>query len=440
MDQQETTTPNNDDIDNSDETSNDKIIIEKENQSEEISSEEIYEFYKKNLLPSIYSSLPILLGRMAQDTKSVLNAVLNKSVKFITPKWSTTKTLLPKFDLNNTFLEETTTSWKISSNALADWMLSHFDTNKDGLISASELLQMKENLLLEVHNNNAWRWHDLFSSFPIVDWKLGVFLWRTFGGLLFVIVVASIVPGKLHVIAGRIMRWPILALTYFLIGIELVVYIMIRLFIKIVETMFANSKHRSLRRQMSNAKSYQEWYAIAQTLDKSQGRDKWQSTIDDVYFAQRYNWAFIQELISDMKSARKSNDSLKALAVLQQCTRKNVGGIMSDELFSYTNTGEPKDIVIKFIDEVVETLKWITLQASSYSTDILSTPSGSNENGMGVTVSEDLLASLRRSQDFSDVEKYEKKLIQKIQEEKNKVCYFISLSAYLTFDERFIHL
>ena len=215
------------------------------------------------------------------------------------------------------------------------------------------------------------------------------------------------------------MRWPILGLTYCLIGVELIVYIMIRLFIRIVETAFANSKHRILRRTMSNAKSYQEWYTIAQTLDKSQGRDNWQSTIDDVYFSQRYNWAFIQELISDMKHSRQSNDSLRALAVLQQCTRKNVGGIMSDELFSYTNTGQPKDIVIEFIDEVVETLKWITLQAS-YShknKDIVNTLS---HNGI-ISVSEDLLSSLRCNQDFTDVEKYEKKLIQKIQDEKNKV-------------------
>jgi len=49
-----------------------------------------------------------------------------------------------------------------------------------------------------------------------------------------------------------------------------------------------------------------------------------------------------------------------ALSVLQQCTRKNVGGIMSEESFSFTNTGEPKHIVREFLEEVEHTLRWLT--------------------------------------------------------------------------------
>jgi hypothetical protein len=41
------------------------------------------------------------------------------------------------------------------------------------------------------------------------------------------------------------------------------------------------------------------------------------------------------ELIKDMRSARANGDSLLALAVIQQCTRKNVGGVMSEDLFRY---------------------------------------------------------------------------------------------------------
>ena len=51
---------------------------------------------------------------------------------------------------------------------------------------------------------------------------------------------------------------------------------------------------------------------------------------------------------------------MMALAVLRQCTRKNVGGIMSDDLFSFTNCGEPKQVVSEFIDEVVRTMEWVT--------------------------------------------------------------------------------
>jgi hypothetical protein len=74
---------------------------------------------------------------------------------------------------------------------------------------------------------------------------------------------------------------------------------------------------------MAQAKSYQEWYELAKALDISQGRDKWQRSIDDDT-SYRYNWSFITELMNDMKSARANRDSLFALAVLQQCTRQNV--------------------------------------------------------------------------------------------------------------------
>jgi hypothetical protein len=49
-----------------------------------------------------------------------------------------------------------------------------------------------------------------------------------------------------------------------------------------------------------------------------------------------------------------------ALAVLQQCTRKNVGGIMSEDMFSFTNCGEPKQVVSEFVEEVAKTLQWVT--------------------------------------------------------------------------------
>ena len=61
----------------------------------------------------------------------------------------------------------------------------------------------------------------------------------------------------------------------------------------------------------------------------------------------------------DMRTAVQSGNYPLAFSTLQQCSRKNVGGIMSDELFSYTNTGEPKLIVSEFIEEVSNTLYWL---------------------------------------------------------------------------------
>jgi hypothetical protein len=202
---------------------------------------------------------------------------------------------------------------------------------------------------------------------------------------------------------GKLLRWPVLGLTYFLIVVELIVYVIIRVFIRIIETLFANPKHRRLRREMRVAKSYDEWMALAQELDVSQGRDRWRAVINDDT-SYRYNWSFIKELMRDMQTARHKGDSLMALAVLQQCTRKNVGGIMSEESFSMTNTGKPKQVVEEFVQEVATTLRWVTDEALTAS-------------AMAVT------AATRVDETAYETERqaYEERLSRKVAQEKKKV-------------------
>jgi len=144
-----------------------------------------------------------------------------------------------------------------------------------------------------------------------------------------------------------------------MITAELMVYVGVRLLIRVLEATFATRKHRRLRADMEGATSYDGWYNLAKELDISQERDAWRKTVGDDT-AHRYNWAFIEELILDLRIARKMGDCVMAMAVLQQCTRKNVGGVMSEDLFSFTNTGEPKDIVKFFLKEIETTLRWLT--------------------------------------------------------------------------------
>ena len=263
-----------------------------------------------------------------------------------------------------------------SPPSLADFMLQHFDSDGDGHITAQELKGMLNATMsdklshlasINVQYQPPTRWLGWIHRMGL-DWQLGVFVWRTCSGLIISLAIASIVPGRLHGWAGRVIRFPILGITYFMIAVELVVYVMIRLFIRFAETLFASPKHRRLRRAMANAKSYDEWYQLASELDNSQKRNKWRQTDEDDTSYQ-YNWGLIRELMADLRKARDSKDAVYALAVLQQCTRKNVGGVMSEDLFSFTNTGEPKLIVGDFIDEVVATLRWITNQAKEIDGD-----------------------------------------------------------------------
>ena len=111
-------------------------------------------------------------------------------------------------------------------------MLRHFDTNNDGTISSNELLNMTEfvhHMMAMVRSTGTpqqlqdMSWITWFRrEWPLMDWKLGVFIWRSFGGILLVLAVLSIIPGRLHGISGKILRWPVLGMTYFLITVELV--------------------------------------------------------------------------------------------------------------------------------------------------------------------------------------------------------------------------
>jgi predicted acylesterase/phospholipase RssA len=399
--------------------------------------ETIYDFYKQDVFPAIMSSFPILMHRIWTDIVAWIAVAAHELYMFILPTWykeqqqhqqelaaagegADATGITNIVESYQSWLAETqkqlwdqavATSDRVNAT-IGEFMLQHFDTNQDGHISASELLNMTELLQKLPQNANHvitkgpesfWMWFS--REWPLMDWKLGVFLWQTFGGLLLVIAVLSIVPGRLHAWSGKILRWPILGITYLLVSVELVVYIVIRIVIRIAETIFATPKHRALRRKMSNAKSYEEWYQYAAALDLSQKRDKWQRTIADATSYQ-YNWPLIQQLMADMREARQKQDVILALAVLQQCTRKNVGGIMSEDLFTKTYTGEPKFIVIEFVGEVTKTLHWVTDCVMSVDTE-----SERTENGCDNEMAE-------KARSLDDMDDYEKSFQQKSRNER----------------------
>jgi hypothetical protein len=338
-----------------------------------VDPDSVYDFYVKEIFPAILSSFPILLHRFWNDVVAFFVLIGHELYLFVKPTWLKDRQLQQQLyeqqnnggnnlssltgDDNNYNNNVNDNGWLASPNILAqqlwehavqssknanatiaEFMLNKFDTNQDGHISPNELLNMTE-LLAKLPSTppftvvpppveSFWAWFS--REWPLMDWKIGVFLWQTFGGLLLVIAVLSVMPGRLHTMAGKILRWPILIVIYMLINVEFVVYVVIRLVIRFIETLVANPKHRALRSKMANdVTSYEEWYKYAAELDASQKRDRWQKTTNDSTSYQ-YNWQLIKQLVKDMREARSKKDPINALAVLQQCTRKNVGGIMNE--------------------------------------------------------------------------------------------------------------
>jgi hypothetical protein len=182
-------------------------LFEKQN----VTEDSIYDFLSNHLCPAVASSLPILLRRIAHDSKNFITNGAVRFYHFLLPKWSR-----EQHDL----LPGVRQMWQQKEGELADFMLRHFDVNKDGHISAQELLNMTE--LLSQFQPAQESWAAWFRrEWPLMDWKLGVFLWRSFGGILFLLAMLSIVPGRTHRISAKILRWPILGITYFLVAVEL---------------------------------------------------------------------------------------------------------------------------------------------------------------------------------------------------------------------------
>jgi hypothetical protein len=110
-----------------------------------------------------------------------------------------------------------------TTTPMMEYMLRHFDTNGDGHISGAELLTMAEMWKQQMLNaERGMSWATWFQrEWPLMDWKIGMFLWSTFGGILFLLAGFSIIPGQMHRISAKILRWPVLGVVYFLIAVEL---------------------------------------------------------------------------------------------------------------------------------------------------------------------------------------------------------------------------
>jgi hypothetical protein len=201
-----------------------------------INTDSVYDFYTQQLYPSICASLPFLASRLRQDVSLFLTGAWTGFLAFLLPKGWATATCTADDDTcsstdHTNFLSNLPQLWqehyeylnKLGQKQQPDFMLRYFDSNGDGHISSKELLNMTElwkTMQYPTPTSPSW-WVWFSREWPLMDWKVGVFLWQTFGGILLVLTVVSIIPGRLHGMAARILRWPILGLTYFLISVEL---------------------------------------------------------------------------------------------------------------------------------------------------------------------------------------------------------------------------
>ena len=151
------------------------------------------------------------------------------------------------------------------------------------------------------------------------------------------------VPLGYNYYTGLALSFPVIWLLYSLAGCQLVLYVCLRLFVRLLEDAVQDPTRRALRRKRDAATSYAAWSALGEALDASQPRRRggWADDLTD-WTAQHFSWDFFGQLIADLRAARETGDVAGAVAALWQCLRKDVGGIFATDLFAHLHTGRPK--------------------------------------------------------------------------------------------------
>ena len=169
---------------------------------------------------------------------------------------------------------------------------------------------------------------------------------------------------RLNRLSHLVLRWPLLVLVYALVGVELILYFLLRTLVAALELAVASPTHRRLRSALRRADDYAQWLACARALDASRGVALWQADLRST----RYNWPFVRRLRARLRSARAQEDWRGVADTLRLCSRPNVGGIMAPELFAVSYAGAPKIVVTDFVDEVrIQRRK--ALQSGAYAVD-----------------------------------------------------------------------
>jgi hypothetical protein len=103
---------------------------------------------------------------------------------------------------------------------------------------------------------------------------------------------------------------------------------------------------------------------------------------------------------------------------------QNVGGVMSEDLFAYSNTGEPKSVVKEFIGEVVTSLHWLAREAAKVSLGEAATspPLPASDSWLD-------LQSLGQKQVYEEI------LHQTVREEKEKLWKSLISSTLTLFGD-----
>ncbi|KAK5437719.1 hypothetical protein LTR34_001265 [Exophiala xenobiotica] len=165
-----------------------------------------------------------------------------------------------------------------------------------------------------------------------------------------------------------LLYYPLLFIVCGWIVFLFIVYNFTRFYIYAYEHLFTwTGRRETLRRQLQNANSYEEWQTAAQQLDEYLGNEEWKQHEQYSYYNHQTVKKVTAQLIELRQKAEaetdKGRDGIGGLTALDElkslvesCVKNNFVGIENPRLYSETYLGT-KVLIQSFIDQVEKSLK-----------------------------------------------------------------------------------
>lgn len=148
----------------------------------------------------------------------------------------------------------------------------------------------------------------------------------------------------------RLLRWPLLLLILGWIILLCMLYLLVRLYVALMESYLTwVGKRKTLRDKLRASRSYEEWKQNAIELDKYLGLEKWSHSPNFSY----YDYKTVQLTIDRLKQLRSEGLDAELMVFLEGCLKKNFAGIENKQLYSHRYFGT-KDVVNQYVDEVTK--------------------------------------------------------------------------------------
>ncbi|KAK8849542.1 hypothetical protein IAR55_004877 [Kwoniella newhampshirensis] len=153
----------------------------------------------------------------------------------------------------------------------------------------------------------------------------------------------------------HLIRWPLLFFIFFIIYLEFSAYVITRQVVNVFEWVVAWRGYKAkLRKELKNARNYQEWAKAAEELDSYLGFDEWKEVEEDSYF----DYTLVRRVRRTLIRLRAAKDTRGLMDTLAICVRSNFAGTESVKMYSETFIGTKK-AVEAHIQEVAACLDFV---------------------------------------------------------------------------------